>query len=77
MGTTGGKEKKEMEDRKMGKGAEVRCGNDRWEVGRRIRRERMSEEETLLEGWAPWLGRRIMICVVEMVRGGHDGLKGG
>jgi hypothetical protein len=29
VGTTGGKEKKEMEDRKMGEGAKVRWGIDR------------------------------------------------
>ncbi len=40
---TSGKVKKEMEDRKMGEGAEVRCGNDRWEVGRMIRRTEEGE----------------------------------
>jgi hypothetical protein len=29
VGMTGGKEKEEMEDMKMGKGAKVRCENDR------------------------------------------------
>jgi hypothetical protein len=49
-------------------------------MGRRIRRERMSRwvrKRYYKRGWAPWLGRRIMICVQEMVRGGHDGLIGG